>query len=149
MYYHWFAGKSKTLRGWHDYIGTLERAITDGYKPAAEAQTLVYLSQLRDSIRNPIMHPRVVLEEADSFMIFDLSCGVIGRMAQELQASSKPTRKRKPRIKAVRCPATYSWVRHRLVLDEGEQGGEHDGHDGTGRWPGGARRSRWRRRASA
>ena len=47
------------------------------------------------------------------------------------------------------APALYSWVRHRLVLIEGEQGGEHDGHDGTGRWPGGARPSRWRRRASA
>jgi hypothetical protein len=26
---------------------------------------------------------------------------------------------------------------------------ENGGHDGTGRWPGGARPSRWRRRASA
>jgi hypothetical protein len=46
-------------------------------------------------------------------------------------------------------PAVYGWMRHRLVLIEGEQGGEHDRHDGTGRWPGGARPSRWRRRASA
>jgi nitrite reductase/ring-hydroxylating ferredoxin subunit len=46
-------------------------------------------------------------------------------------------------------PALYSSVRHRLVLNEGARGGEHDGHDGTGRWPGGARPSRWRRRASA
>jgi hypothetical protein len=46
-------------------------------------------------------------------------------------------------------PALYSSVRHRLVLKEGARGGEHDGHDGTGRWPGGARPSRWRRRASA
>jgi hypothetical protein len=36
---------------------------------------------------------------------------------------------------AVRVPAAYSWVRHRLVLDEGVQGGEHDGPDDTGRWP--------------
>jgi transposase len=46
-------------------------------------------------------------------------------------------------------PALYSSVRHRLVLNEGARGGEHEGHDGTGRWPGGARPSRWRRRASA
>ena len=58
-----------------------------------------------------------------------------------------------------RAPATTSALparrpsakplRHRLVLSEGARGGEHDGHDGTGRWPGGARPSRWRRRASA
>jgi hypothetical protein len=46
-------------------------------------------------------------------------------------------------------PAPYSSVRHRLVLRGSARGGEHDGHDGTGRWPGGARPSRWRRRASA
>ena len=46
-------------------------------------------------------------------------------------------------------PAVHSWMRHRLVPIVGEQGGEHDGHDGTGRWPGGARPTRWRRRASA
>ena len=46
-------------------------------------------------------------------------------------------------------PALYSSVRHRLVLGGSEQGGEHDGHDDTGRWPGGARPSRWWRRASA
>jgi hypothetical protein len=40
-------------------------------------------------------------------------------------------------------------MRHRLVLDEAARGGEDDGHDGTGRWPGGARPARWRRRASA
>jgi hypothetical protein len=34
-------------------------------------------------------------------------------------------------------PALYSSVRHRLVLNEGARGGEHDGHDDTGRWPGG------------
>jgi hypothetical protein len=46
------------------------------------------------------MHPRVVLEEADAFIIFDLGCGVISRMIQELQGATKPTRKRKPRMKA-------------------------------------------------
>jgi hypothetical protein len=49
----------------------------------------------------------------------------------------------------VGAPAPYSSVRHRLVLRGSARGGEHDGHDGTGRWPGGARPSRWRRRASA
>jgi GDPmannose 4,6-dehydratase len=46
-------------------------------------------------------------------------------------------------------PALYSSVRHRLVLSEAARGGDDDGHDGTGCWPGGARPSRWRRRASA
>src|SRR5665809_123120 len=32
---------------------------------------------------------------------------------------------------------------------KGVQGGEDDGHEVTKRWPGGARPSRWRRRASA
>ena len=47
------------------------------------------------------------------------------------------------------APAVYRWMRHRLVLSGGVRGGEHDGHDDTGRWPGGARPARWRRRASA
>src|SRR5512132_2054617 len=38
-------------------------------------------------------------------------------------------------------------MRHRLVLSGGVQGGEHDGSDDTGRWPGGARLTR--RRMSA
>ena len=31
------------------------------------------------------------------------------------------------------------------MISEGVQGGEHDRHDGTGRWPGEARPTRWRR----
>jgi hypothetical protein len=42
-----------------------------------------------------------------------------------------------------------SYRDHRLALGKGVQGGEHDGHDGRRRWPGGARPPRWRRRASA
>jgi hypothetical protein len=30
-------------------------------------------------------------------------------------------------------PAVYRYLRHRLVLSEGEQGSEHDEHDDTGR----------------
>ena len=100
MYYHHFTGKAGMLRSWHDYLNALDKAIAAGRKPAAEKQTLAYLNQLRDSSRNPIMHPRVVLEEADAFIIFDLGCGVISRMIQELQAATKPTRQRKPRMKA-------------------------------------------------
>src|SRR5918996_549346 len=52
-------------------------------------------------------------------------------------------------VRTTRSPAAYSWMRHRLALIGAVQGGEHDGHDGRGRWPGGARPSRWRRWASA
>jgi hypothetical protein len=46
-------------------------------------------------------------------------------------------------------PAVYRYLRHRLVLRGGEQGGGDDGHDDPGRWLGGARPTRWRRQASA
>ena len=42
-----------------------------------------------------------------------------------------------------------SWLPGGEVVLVGVQGGEHDRHDGTGRWPGVARPTRWRRRASA
>jgi len=49
----------------------------------------------------------------------------------------------------VKTPAVYSSMRHRVVLSGGVRGGEHDGHNDTGRWSGAARPTRWRRRASA
>jgi hypothetical protein len=79
----------------------LEKAVVAGFAPTAETQTLVYLNQLRDSSRNPIMHPRIVLDETDAFEIFDLGRGAITRMTKELLAASRATRRRKPRMRAV------------------------------------------------
>jgi hypothetical protein len=100
-YYCRFTGKSGTLRSWHDYIDALEKALNAGFSPAAEQQTLVYLNQLRSLNRNPIMHPRVVLDETDAFEIFDLGRAAISKMVKELIAASKAPRRRKPRMRAV------------------------------------------------
>jgi hypothetical protein len=100
-YYRRFTGKTGTLRGWHAYAEALEKAIAEGFTPAADPQTIAYLNQLRHSSRNPLMHPRIVLDEADASELFDLGRGVIHRMAKELLAANKPSRRRKPRMKAV------------------------------------------------
>jgi hypothetical protein len=99
-YYNRFTEKSGTLRGWQDYINALNEAIAAGHKPSADPQTCQYLGNLKSSSRNPIMHPRVILNEADAFTVFDLGRGLIGRMAQELLAASRQPRARKPRMKA-------------------------------------------------
>ena len=92
--YSRFTGKTGTRRSWHDYIEALEKAVAAGFAPTAETQTLVYLNQLRNSSRNPIMHPRVVLDETDAFEIFDLGRGAITSAQEQTKDSSMAGRAR-------------------------------------------------------
>jgi hypothetical protein len=88
-YYQVFCGKpGDTLRSWHDYIEALDKAEqgTDAPKPAAK--TLSELRQMKDDYRNPIMHPRVVLDEPDARMLFANGESLIIAMAQELAAAA-------------------------------------------------------------
>jgi hypothetical protein len=84
-YYFEFSGSRKALRSWHDYYRELEE-LRKTADPAPEVSTLAYINQLRQSTRNPIMHPRVVLDETDAMTIFDLGRGVMLKMAQELRS---------------------------------------------------------------
>jgi hypothetical protein len=85
VYYQLYTGKSGTLNGWYDYIEALKKVVQSGDKPAPAAKTLAEISQMKDDYRNPVMHPRVSLTEADARMLFDNGESVIIAMAEEIK----------------------------------------------------------------
>lgn len=78
------AQPGKTRKTWGDYIDELEKIRQAGGSPAPAEKTLLELKQMKDDYRNPIMHPRVVLTEADSRVLFANGESLIILMAQEL-----------------------------------------------------------------
>lgn len=90
-YYQFFCGKqpNETLHGWNDYIKALEAVASSGATPAPSPQTLAELMQMKDDFRNPIMHPRIVLSEANAKMLFNNGETLIIAMAQELCETTK------------------------------------------------------------
>lgn len=87
-YYQVFCSASdKTLNSWNDYIIALEKIHKAGGEPAPSHKTLTELRQMKDDYRNPIVHPRVVLSEADARMLFANGESIIIAMAQELMAA--------------------------------------------------------------
>jgi hypothetical protein len=85
-YYQLFTGKSDTLNGWHNYIQALQGVIDSNATPSPAEKTLAELRQMKDDYRNPVMHPRVVLNESDARMLFDNGESLIIAMAQEIKA---------------------------------------------------------------
>lgn len=84
-YYQFYSGKpGATLKSWHDYIEKLEKIAATNPTPSPKDKTLAELRQMKDDYRNPIMHPRVVLSEADARMLFSNGESLIIAMAQEL-----------------------------------------------------------------
>ncbi|MGD9508487.1 MAG: hypothetical protein AB7I59_26955 [Geminicoccaceae bacterium] len=86
VYYQRFCGKAGTLRSWHDYIKALEAQAQVSAPPVPGLATIEYLKQMKDSDRNPISHPRVILDEAEACILFASGQSLIGRMLQELSA---------------------------------------------------------------
>ena len=85
-YYQLFCDRGdKTLNGWREYIEALEKAKNSGQKPAPSEKILSELIQMKDDYRNPLMHPRVVLNEADAHMLFMNGASLIIAMAQEIR----------------------------------------------------------------
>jgi hypothetical protein len=72
----------KTLKSWHEYIDALSRVPV---KSDAHNKIIAELKQMKDDYRNPIMHPRITLEEFDARMIFANGESLIIAMVQELQ----------------------------------------------------------------
>jgi hypothetical protein len=56
--------------------------------PAPTEKTLAEIRQMKDDYRNPVVHPRVVLTEADARMLYANGESLIIAMAQELQAAA-------------------------------------------------------------
>jgi hypothetical protein len=89
-YYGLFSGKpGETLHSWHDYIKALKEIAEKKPTPCPLEKTLIELDQMREDYRNPIVHPRVVLNEGDSRMLFANGESLIIAMAQEIAAAAK------------------------------------------------------------
>lgn len=84
-YHAFYCPKAKARdRSWGHYIEDLEQAT--GTIPSA--RTLMELRQLKDDWRNPLMHPRVSLAEADARGVFNNGETLIMMMAQDMVADS-------------------------------------------------------------
>lgn len=79
------AAAAATLNSWHDYLKELDAIAAKKPNPAPAVKTLAELRQMKDDYRNPIMHPRVVLNEQDARMLFDNGESLIIAMADELR----------------------------------------------------------------
>lgn len=88
-YYQTFTGKKGTLNSWHDYIAALKSvAVVEG-KSAPDEKTINLINQIKDDYRNPVVHPRVVLTEADARIIFSNGEAAIMGMAQEIKRAQE------------------------------------------------------------
>jgi hypothetical protein len=87
-YYQRFTGKAGTLNGWQDYIDALAKVQKSGGNPSPQEKTLAELEQMKKDYRNPLAHPRIVLDEPDARMLFANGESLIIAMAQELKATA-------------------------------------------------------------
>jgi hypothetical protein len=83
-YYQLFAGKlGKTLKNWNDYIVALEKL--SSATPAPSLRTIAELKQMKDDFRNPVVHPRVSLDDVDARMLFSNGEALILAMSSEIK----------------------------------------------------------------
>ena len=87
-YYQTFTNQpGVTKAGWHEYLKELEE-LPEGTTPMPDSKTLAVIRQMKDDYRNPVVHPRVVLTEADARMLFNNGESAIIGMAHGLQAAA-------------------------------------------------------------
>ena len=88
-YYQKFTNQpGKTEVGWHDYLVPLEK-LPPNTDPAPDPKTIAVLRQMKDDYRNPVVHPRVVLTEADTRMLFNNGESAIIGMAQGMKEAAR------------------------------------------------------------
>jgi hypothetical protein len=88
-YYQFFCEKAptETLRGWKDYVDALEKVRVAKTFPEDQLseKTLKEFDQMREDYRNPLAHPRVVLNESEARVLFSNGESLIICMAIELR----------------------------------------------------------------
>lgn len=84
-YYQLFSGNPDAmLRSWAEYVTELNKIAKTKPTPAPEPRTLTELDQMRQDYRNPLMHPRVSLNDADARILFNNGESLIIGMASEI-----------------------------------------------------------------
>lgn len=84
-YYMFHSGKTETLIGWEAYCRALEALPRNATDPAPSERTINEFRQMKDDFRNPIMHPRVSLNEGDAKILFNNGESLIILMASEIK----------------------------------------------------------------
>jgi len=98
-YYQFFCQKGPeiTLNGWAAYISELDKVLQTKAYPEDQLseKTLKELDQMREDYRNPLAHPRVVLNESEARMVFSngesLIIGMAGELKKAVKAKSSAT----------------------------------------------------------
>jgi len=70
------------IKPWGVYVAALEKLATA--TPCPDERTVSAIRQMKDDWRNPLMHPRVVLTEAEARMLFSIGESLIIAMANEV-----------------------------------------------------------------
>lgn len=84
-YFQTFNGKpDPKKKQWGEYLAALEKISLSDDEPTPDPKTLGELKQMKDDWRNPLMHPRVVLGEADARSVFNNGETLIMLMVQEV-----------------------------------------------------------------
>jgi hypothetical protein len=85
-YYKAIVGeKYKELSSWNDYVVELEKRFDKDVKPLPSKRIIRSIRQIKDLDRNPLMHPRVSLNETDARITYHIAISAIGEMAKELR----------------------------------------------------------------
>jgi hypothetical protein len=74
---------------WGDFLKELEGAKSSDAGICPSEKVISELRQLKDDYRNPLMHPRVVLSEADARVLFDNGESLIILMAEHLRSMNE------------------------------------------------------------
>tara|TARA_R110000868_G_scaffold347695_2_gene608662 strand:- start:129 stop:905 length:777 start_codon:yes stop_codon:yes gene_type:complete len=84
-YHTMFCGQPTSNRmTMNDYISELEQIIEAGGSPVPDKRTVHNLKQVKDFSRNPLMHPRSVLEETDAYLLINESVAAMTCMSREM-----------------------------------------------------------------
>lgn len=80
-------GPDAKKKQWGEYLAALEKLSANGASPSPDPKTMAELKQMKDDWRNPLMHPRVVLGEAEARTVFNNGETLIMLMVQEIVAA--------------------------------------------------------------
>lgn len=70
---------------WKDYVDDLASELAGQTQASPSNRVIAAITQMKDDYRNPLMHPRVVLSEADARMLLSNGESLIICMSSEIQ----------------------------------------------------------------
>lgn len=85
---HFAPSVDQSRMSWGNYIDELEKVRTVNSAKAPSEKAITELRQMKDDFRNPLMHPRVVLNESDARVLFANGESLIVLIAEEIRAAS-------------------------------------------------------------